>query len=96
MDWYDSSLPMRPRYGLTFEDFDAMEDQYFIQLEDEIIGEDWLESFATEMLDAKYLTHWPDGERWSKLNFSKEHPPREDFLLKEYTLQRVEPVGANW
>ena len=31
-----------------------MEDQYFVQLEDEILGEDWLECFATEILDAKY------------------------------------------
>ncbi len=34
--------------------FDAMVDQYFIQLEDELLGEDWLESFALEILDAGY------------------------------------------
>ena len=31
-----------------------MEDQYNIQVEDELFGEDWLQCFATEILDAKY------------------------------------------
>ena len=31
-----------------------MEDQYFVQLEDKLFGEDWLQCFATEILDAKY------------------------------------------
>eukprot|EP00957_Ditylum_brightwellii_P173736 13227326-Ditylum_brightwellii.AAC.1 len=35
-----------------------MEDQYFIQLEDEISGKDWLQCYATEILDAKY--EWTD------------------------------------
>jgi hypothetical protein len=30
-----------------------MEDMFHIQVEDEIFGEDWLECFATEILDAK-------------------------------------------
>ena len=54
IEWYDSTLPMRPSYGLTSEDFDAMEDQYFIQLEDKIFGEDWLDCYATVILDARY------------------------------------------
>ena len=35
-------------------DFDAMVDQFYIQTEDELIGEDWLDCFATQILDAKY------------------------------------------
>ena len=31
MLWYDSTLPMRPRKGLTSKDFDHMEDSYFIE-----------------------------------------------------------------
>ncbi len=31
-----------------------MEDVFHIQVKDEIFGEDWLECFATEILDAKY------------------------------------------
>ena len=58
MLWYDSTLPMRPRKGLTSEDFDHMEDSYFIQHEDELLGQDWLQLYATEILDAKY--EWTD------------------------------------
>ncbi len=35
-------------------EFDAMEDMFHIQVKDKIFGEDWLECFATEILDAKY------------------------------------------
>jgi hypothetical protein len=39
---------------LDSKEFDAMEDMFHIQVKDEIFGEDWLECFATEILDAKY------------------------------------------
>ena len=45
---------MQARTGLTSVDFDDMSNQYFIQLKDTIFGEDWLDSFAIEILDAKY------------------------------------------
>jgi hypothetical protein len=31
-----------------------MEDMFHIQVEDNIFGEDWLECFATEIVNAKY------------------------------------------
>jgi hypothetical protein len=31
-----------------------MEDMFHIQVKDKIFGEDWLECFATEILDVKY------------------------------------------
>ena len=49
---------MSPHRGLTSEDFDHMVDSYFIQHEDELLGQDWLELYATEILDAKY--QWTD------------------------------------
>ncbi len=54
MEWDDSTLPTRPRAGLTAMDFDAMVDQCFIWLEDELLGKDWLECFALKILDARY------------------------------------------
>jgi hypothetical protein len=54
MEWFDCSIPLRPPGGLDLKEFDAMEDMFHIQVEDEIFGEDWLECFATEILDAKY------------------------------------------
>jgi hypothetical protein len=35
-----------------------MEDMFFIQAEDELFGEDWLNCYATEICDAKY--EWTD------------------------------------
>ena len=54
MEWFDCSIPLRPPGGWDSKEFDAMEDMFHIQVEDEIFGEDWLECFATEILDAKY------------------------------------------
>ena len=49
---------MRPRKGLMSEDFDHMEDMYHIQFEDKLLGQDWLDLYATEILDARYK--WTD------------------------------------
>ena len=95
MEWYDNILPMRPRSGLTSVDFDAMEDQYFIQLEDELLGEDWLESFATEILDAKYeftdvrdvvngLTHLNTQQKADILTVLQKHQQMFDGSLGVY------------
>jgi hypothetical protein len=54
MEWFDCSITLCPPGGLVLKEFDAMEDMFHIQVKDEIFGEDWLECFATEILDAKY------------------------------------------
>ena len=52
--WFDNFLTMRPSTVLTSADFAYMEDHYHIQLEDEILGDDWLDCYSTEIIDAKY------------------------------------------
>jgi hypothetical protein len=54
MEWFDCSIPLCLPGGLDSKEFDAMEDMFYIQVEEEIFGEDWLECFTTEILDAKY------------------------------------------
>ena len=54
MEWFDCFIPLCPSGGLDLKEFKFMEDMFHIQVEDEIFGEDWLECFATENLDAKY------------------------------------------
>ncbi len=54
MKWFDCSIPLCPPGDLDLNKFDAMEDMFHIQVEDKLFGEDWLECFATEILDAKY------------------------------------------
>jgi hypothetical protein len=53
MEWFDCSIPLCPPGGLNLNKFDAMEDMFHIQVKDELFSEDWLECFATEILDAK-------------------------------------------
>jgi hypothetical protein len=53
-EWFDCSILLRPPGGLDSKEFDAMEDMFHTQVEDEIFGEDWLECFATEILVTKY------------------------------------------
>ena len=95
MAWYNNVLPMRPSYGLSSEDFNAMEDQYFVQLEDEILGEDWLKCFATEILDAKYewtavenvvkdLNHLKKNQKDDLLQVLKKHEKMFDGTLGVY------------
>jgi hypothetical protein len=54
MEWFDCSIPLFPPGGLNSKEFNAMEEMFHIQVKVEIFGEDWLEYFATEILDAKY------------------------------------------
>jgi hypothetical protein len=54
MEWSDCSIPLHPPGGLDSNEFNAMEDMFHIQVKDKLFGEDWLECFGTEILDAKY------------------------------------------
>ena len=53
MEWYDVTLPVHSQQGIDSKEFNAMEDSN-IQLEDELFGEDWLQCYATHILDARY------------------------------------------
>ena len=44
---------LRDPRGLGLENFKEMEDSLYVQVEDEIFGEDWLDSYATTIFDAK-------------------------------------------
>jgi hypothetical protein len=54
MEWFDCSIPLHPPGGLDSNEFDAMEDMFHIQVKRKLFGVDWLDCFATEILDAKY------------------------------------------
>jgi hypothetical protein len=47
MEWFDCSIPLHPPGGLDSKEFNAKEDMFHIQVEDELFGEDWLKCFAT-------------------------------------------------
>ena len=54
MEWFDQSISLCPPGYLDWNEFDAKEHMFHIQVKDEIFGEDWLGCFATEILNAKY------------------------------------------
>jgi hypothetical protein len=78
MEWFDCSIQLCPPGGLDSNKFNAMEDIFHIQVEDELFGEDWLKCFATEILDAKY-ERTDVGEVVKGLTHLTEHQ-KEDLL----------------
>ena len=45
-------------------------------------------------LDMSYMTSRKAKEKWSKLTFPKEKPPRTDFHLWRLALRQIVPVGG--
>jgi hypothetical protein len=77
-----------------------MEDMFHIQVEDKIFGEDWLECFATEILDAKYehtdvvevvkgLTHLKAHQKADLLRVLQEKNKIFDGTLGVYPHKKV-------
>jgi hypothetical protein len=54
MKLFSCFIPLHLPGGLDYNDFDAIEIMFFIQVEDELFGKDWLDCYATKILDAKY------------------------------------------
>ena len=95
MKWFDTVLPLRPKGGLEAQDFDAMADAFHIQVEEELFGEDWLQCFATAILDAKYefvsvsqvidnLTHLNMHQKADLLQVLKDNQSMFDGTLGVY------------
>ena len=95
MEWFDCIIPMRPTKGLTDADFHAMEDNWYIQVEESLLGEDWLQCYANEILDAKYewtsvkdvvngLDHLNQSQRDDILKVLEKHASMFDGTLGVY------------
>jgi hypothetical protein len=100
MEWFDCSIPLCSPGGLDSKEFDAMEDMFYIQVKDKIFGEDWLECFATEILDAKYektdeaevvkgLTHLNAHQKADLLRVLQENDKVFDGTLGVYPHKKV-------
>ncbi len=83
-----------------------MEDMFHIQLKDKLFGEDWLKSFVTEILDAKYektdvaevmkgLTHLNAHQKADLLWVLQENKKVFDKTLDVYTHKRVHIIDQN-
>jgi hypothetical protein len=100
MEWFNYSIPLCPPGGLDSKEFDLMEDMFHIQVKDKIFGEDWLECFATEILDAKYeridvvevvktLTHLNAHQKADLLRVLQEKDKMFDGTLRVYPHKKV-------
>ncbi len=102
MEWFDfdCSIPLCPPGGLDLKEFDAMENLFHIHVKDEIFGEDSLECFATEILDAKYektdaaevvkgLTHLNAHQKADLLQLLQENDKMFDGTLGVYPRKKV-------
>jgi hypothetical protein len=100
MEWFDCSISHCPPGGLDSKEFNAMEDMFQIQVKDKIFGEDWLECFATEILDAKYektevaevvsgLTHLNAHQKADLLQVLQEKDKMFNGTLGVYPHKRV-------
>ena len=82
-----------------------MEDMFFIQTEDELLGKDWLRCYATKILDAKYewtdvsdvmenLTHLNLHQKADLLKVLKENNTMFDGTLGTYPHCKVRKARA--
>jgi hypothetical protein len=58
MAWFDCSILLHLPADIDAKHLDEMEDMFFVQAEDELFSDDWLNCFATKIRDAKY--EWID------------------------------------
>ena len=54
MEWLDYSISLCLPWGLDSNDSDIMKDRFFIQSEDKLFREDWLDYYARKILNTKY------------------------------------------
>ena len=54
MEQFECILPLQDPDTLDSETLKDMEDAMFVQVDEDIFGINWLDGFATEILDAKY------------------------------------------
>jgi hypothetical protein len=50
MHWFENVRPMREPWKLDNSEYNAMASAYDIQHDDELIGEDWLDSYLTNTI----------------------------------------------
>jgi hypothetical protein len=100
MEWFDCSIPLRPPGDSDSNEFKSVEDLFHIQVKGKLFGEDWLKSFATKILDAKYettdvvevikgLTHLNAHQKADLLQVLQENKKIFDGTLGAYPHKKI-------
>ena len=86
MDWYGNTIKMREPWDLNNQEFLHMADSFFLQQEDDLFGEDWLDSYAAErILDAKYEKLDIDNLMEKQAHLDKEQKEQLKSLFLKYS-----------
>ena len=87
VEWFGNTIPMRNPRDFTEIDFVELTECFQVQLDDELVGDDWMESYVTQILDAKYEKLDIDEfiAEQTHLNLSQKQDLR-DLLLKHEKL----------
>jgi hypothetical protein len=54
VSWFGNTIPLRNKRDLTRQDFDDLVECFESQIGEDDLGDDWMESYVTRILDAKY------------------------------------------
>ena len=95
VEWLGLSIPLRDPHRLSDDDYNAMQATYQIDIEDEFMGEETLDVFVNEILDAKYdkidikdvitqQTHLTETQRESLYKVLSKHSKLFDGTLGVY------------
>ena len=86
MHWFENVRPMVEPWKLDNKDYQAMAMSHEIQAEEELLGEDWLDSFiAMTILDAKYEKVDIHEVATSQTHLNQEHQDKLEQVLAKYT-----------
>ena len=86
MHWFENVRPMVEPWKLDNKDYQAMAMSHDIQAEEELLGEDWLDSFAAmTILDAKYEKVDIHEVATSQAHLDKDQQIKLEQVLAKYT-----------
>lgn len=100
MEWVGCSMLLQPPGILDSTGFDAIEDMPLNQDKEELFGDNWLQCYATSILNAKYkfiyvtditdnLTHLNAHQKADLLEVLQDNSKMSDWKLGVYPHRKV-------
>jgi hypothetical protein len=100
VEWFGNTIPLRNPRDLSNQDFQDLSNCFLIQTDDEAMGEDWMDSYVTQILDAKYKkldiddfvsqqTHLTEAQRQDLRHLLKQHEKLFDGTLGVYPHKKM-------